>query len=273
MKSNILKSAIIVGGLLICVVDGAEAQSNLPSCGIIFVNYDNCFGTYTYANGEKYVGEFKDSKRNGQGTFTSPDGAKYVGEYKDDKFYGQGTVTFPDGRKYVGEFKDNKRNGQGKEFFADGRISRQGYWIAGSYFGTNPPAGMRGPGAIKVKLELKGGVFTIPVFINDSLKLNFVLDSGASDVSMPADVVLTLMRTGTIEDKDFIEEQKYRIADGSVVTSKTFNIKSLRVGDKTVLNVAGSMSDTKGSLLLGQSFLSKFKSWSVDNETHELILE
>ena len=273
MKSNILKSAIIVGGLLICVVDGAEAQSNLPSCGIIFVNYDNCFGTYTYANGEEYVGEFKDNKFYGQGTYTFPDGRKYVGEFKDNKRNGQGTYTFPNGGKYVGEFKDNKWNGQGKEFFADGRISRQGYWIADSYFGTNPPAGMRGPGAIKVKLELKGGVFTIPVFINDSLKLNFVLDSGAADVSMPADVVLTLMRTGTIEDKDFIGEQKYRIADGSVVTSKTFNIKSLRVGDKTVLNVAGSMSDTKGSLLLGQSFLSKFKSWSVDNETHELILE
>ena len=250
MKSNIFKSAIIVGGLLICVVDGAEAQSNLPSCGIIFFNYDNCYGTYTFPDGRKYVGEFKDNNRNGQGTFTFPDGEEYVGEFKDDKFYGQG-----------------------KEFASGGSISRQGYWIAGSYFGTNPPAGMRGPGAIKVKLELKGGVFTIPVFINDSLKLDFVLDSGAADVSMPADVVLTLIRTGTIEDKDFIGEQKYRIADGSVVTSKTFNIKSLRVGDKTVLNVAGSVSDTKGSLLLGQSFLSNFKSWSVDNETHELILE
>ena len=30
-----------------------------------------------------------------------------------------------------------------------------------------------------------------------------------------------------------------------------------------MLNVAGSMSDTKGSLLLGQSFLSKFKSIAV----------
>jgi len=28
-----------------------------------------------------------------------------------------------------------------------------------------------------------------------------------------------------------------------------------------------------GSLLLGQSFLNKFKSWSQDNATHELVLQ
>ena len=39
---------------------------------------------------------------------------KYVGEYKDGKRNGQGTFTYPDGEKYVGEFKDGERNGQGK---------------------------------------------------------------------------------------------------------------------------------------------------------------
>ena len=34
---------------------------------------------------EKYVGEKKDGKRNGQGTQTWLDGRKYVGEYKDGK--------------------------------------------------------------------------------------------------------------------------------------------------------------------------------------------
>ena len=34
---------------------------------------------------EKYVGEYKDGKRNGQGTQTRLDGRKYVGEYKDGK--------------------------------------------------------------------------------------------------------------------------------------------------------------------------------------------
>ncbi len=42
----------------------------------------NCFGTFTYADGRKYVGEFKDDKMHGQGTLTVADGGKFVGEWK-----------------------------------------------------------------------------------------------------------------------------------------------------------------------------------------------
>ena len=37
---------------------------------------------FTFANGEKYVGESKNNKFNGRGTFTWPDGSKYVGQWK-----------------------------------------------------------------------------------------------------------------------------------------------------------------------------------------------
>ena len=37
-------------------------------------------GTETYPDGSKYVGEFKDGKKDGQGTYTFPNGTKYVGE-------------------------------------------------------------------------------------------------------------------------------------------------------------------------------------------------
>ena len=80
----------------------------------------NGLGTLTGPDGDRYVGEFKDGKANGQGTYTFPDGEKYVGEWKDGKHNGQGTLTEPDGRKYVGEFKDNKRNGQCTLTFPDG---------------------------------------------------------------------------------------------------------------------------------------------------------
>ena len=138
---------------------------------------------------------------------------------------------------------------------------------------SNAPVGVKTQSGDKIKLDQLGGVFTVPVLINDSLKLHFVLDSGAADVSIPADVVSTLVRTGTITETDFIGSNKYRLADGSIVSSRTFNIKSLKVGDKTITNVLGSVADVNGSLLLGQSFLKKFKSWSLNNETHELILE
>ena len=40
--------------------------------------------------------------------YTWSDGSKYVGEFKDRKKHGQGTETFPDGRKYEGEYKNGR---------------------------------------------------------------------------------------------------------------------------------------------------------------------
>jgi hypothetical protein len=124
-----------------------------------------------------------------------------------------------------------------------------------------------------IPLQLEGGTFTVPVLINDKLTLNFVLDSGSSDVSIPADVVLTLMRTGTLNAADFLGNRIYQLADGSTVPSQTFRIKSLKVGDKVIENVIGSLAPVEGSLLLGQSFLRRFKSWSIDNQRQVLVLE
>ena len=37
-----------------------------------------------YLNGDNYVGEWKENKRNGQGTLTLMNGNKYFGKFKDD---------------------------------------------------------------------------------------------------------------------------------------------------------------------------------------------
>jgi peptidyl-prolyl cis-trans isomerase A (cyclophilin A) len=124
-----------------------------------------------------------------------------------------------------------------------------------------------------VPMLQEGGVYAVPVLINDAITLKFVVDSGAADVSIPADVVTTLMRTGTINQSDFIGARKYTLADGSTTSAPTFRIRSLKVGDMVLQNVMGSMADAKGDLLLGQSFLGRFKSWSIDNANHVLVLE
>ena len=124
-----------------------------------------------------------------------------------------------------------------------------------------------------IQMKKEGGIYVVPVLINNAITLDFMVDSGASDVTIPEDVVSTLIRTGTIRDTDFIGEKTYVLADGSRVKSKTFRIRSLKVGDRVLENVTGSVASTKGSLLLGQSFLGRFKSWSIDNSSHVLLLE
>jgi gag-polyprotein putative aspartyl protease/PAN domain len=129
-----------------------------------------------------------------------------------------------------------------------------------------------GTGYSAIPMVGDGGTFKVPVTINGQLTLNFVVDSGASDVCIPADIVQTLKRTETITDADFLDKQTYYLADGSTLPSQRFVIRSLKIGDKTLENVVGAIVPVAGGLLLGQSFLSRFKSWSIDNHAGTLIL-
>ena len=57
---------------------------SLPKCeGDDVSKWNNCYGTFTFASGNKYVGEYKDGKKHGQGTLTSLNGDKYVYEFKE----------------------------------------------------------------------------------------------------------------------------------------------------------------------------------------------
>jgi predicted aspartyl protease len=125
----------------------------------------------------------------------------------------------------------------------------------------------------QVQMQRQGGIFVVPVLINNAISINFAVDSGASDVSIPADVVLTLVRTGTLKQGDFLGTKTYVIADGSKVPSPQFRIRSLTVGSWFVENVTGHVGPVKSPPLLGQSFLKRFGSWSMDNAQGLLMLK
>ena len=46
----------------------------------------------------------------------------------------------------------------------------------------------------EVPLQIEGGIYTVQVRINGAITLPFVLDSGASEVTLPEDFVLTVRR-------------------------------------------------------------------------------
>jgi len=126
--------------------------------------------------------------------------------------------------------------------------------------------------ADSIPLKVQGGTLVLPVIINDRIRLDFVLDSGASDVSIPLDVFSTLRRTGTISDGDLLPPATYRLADGTTQQQYRFRIRSLRTGDFELLGVVGSVSPPQGELLLGQSFLRRLRNWSIDNERRVLVI-
>ena len=57
--------------------------------------------------------------KQGLGTFTFADGTEYVGEFENDVFHGQGTMTDADGARFVGLYQSGKAF-QGTEYDKDG---------------------------------------------------------------------------------------------------------------------------------------------------------
>lgn len=126
-------------------------------------------------------------------------------------------------------------------------------------------------GQIAVPMQRRGGTFSVPARVNEQVTLRFIIDSGATDVSLPSDVVANLVRSGTLSQSDFLGKRTYMLADGSRFTAETFRIRSLSIGDRVVENVTGTVGSLSSPFLLGQSFLRRLKSWSIDN-TNELLL-
>ena len=123
-----------------------------------------------------------------------------------------------------------------------------------------------------IPVEANDGAYVVPVLINGILRLKFIIDSGSADVSIPADVASTLKTLGTLSAGDLIGNKIYVLADGSRVPSETYRISSLKIGNLVMQNVTIRIAAEKSRLLLGQSFLSRLKSWSMDNNRQILII-
>lgn len=126
--------------------------------------------------------------------------------------------------------------------------------------------------AESIPLKPVGGTFVVPVIVNEKITLDFLLDSGATEVAIPLDVFSTLLRTDTVSVSDLLSPGEYVLADGSVHRQPRFRIRSLRVGSLELHDVVASVGPAQGSLLLGQSFLARVRTWSVDNQRHVLLI-
>jgi clan AA aspartic protease (TIGR02281 family) len=126
----------------------------------------------------------------------------------------------------------------------------------------------------EIALEVgEGGGWRLPVLINQSLSVPFVLDTGAFSVQIPADVYSVMQRQGTIKPEDSRGTASVVLADGSTHKEPRFLLRNLKVGDKILADILATVSPTGTDPLLGQSFLDRLGRYTVDNQRHVLILE
>jgi aspartyl protease family protein len=124
-----------------------------------------------------------------------------------------------------------------------------------------------------VKMEEQGGVYFVPCKINGS-EMQFIFDTGASDITMSLTEAQFLYKQGKLKDDDFLGKEYYQIADGSVAEGTVINLQSVTIGDRTLNDVKASIvHNMEAPLLLGQSALAKFGKISIDYGKSEIIFE
>jgi len=130
-----------------------------------------------------------------------------------------------------------------------------------------------GRGSNVVKMNDRGGVYEVPVEINGS-KMEFIFDTGASDITISEVEAVFLLKQGTLLEEDILGTEYYQIADGSISEGTIINLKTVKIGSKTLHNVKASViHNMRAPLLLGQSALAQFGKVSIDYKRKEIIFE
>src|SRR5690554_1316673 len=112
--------------------------------------------------------------------------------------------------------------------------------------------------------------FRIRLEIGGQVKY-FTLDTGASDLVINQDLERELILDGAIKRSDYLGKKEYILANNTRVEGQLVRLDNIKIGEYTVNNVVVAVVND-AHLLLGKSFLDKFREWSINANTKELIL-
>ena len=118
---------------------------------------------------------------------------------------------------------------------------------------------------IEIPFTKESGVNKVKCEIN-GLPLHFVLDTGASDVTLSMVEATFMMKNGYLSGKDVVGNQRYMDANGDVSVGTVINLKDVNFGGQSLTNVRASVvRNQKAPLLLGQSVLGRLGKIEIDN--------
>ncbi len=124
-----------------------------------------------------------------------------------------------------------------------------------------------------IKMKSENGIYKIPIYINDT-KMNFIFDTGASDITISETEAMFLYKQGTLQKEDILGTQQYQIADGSISEGTIINLRTVKIGNKKLTNIKASIvHNLEAPLLLGQSALAQFGKVSIDYNKNEITFE
>lgn len=117
----------------------------------------------------------------------------------------------------------------------------------------------------EVPVKIIDDMAYVYVSIN-GVNMPFLIDSGASVMCLPDTYIGDLRKRGLLNKEDIKAPQNTVMADGRVVRSQFYNLKSVSIAVWDASDVEATSCGKAKVPLLGQALLSRFNSWSLDNK-------
>jgi len=116
----------------------------------------------------------------------------------------------------------------------------------------------------------KNGVYYIPTIVN-GIPMQFILDTGASVVSISITEALFLLKNGKLAKSDVLGKQYFSDANGKISVGTKIILREIKIGNKTIKNIEATIvNNNNAPLLIGQSALEKLGKITFDTNNKTL---
>lgn len=128
---------------------------------------------------------------------------------------------------------------------------------------------------VAIPFNVKNGVKTVPVTINDVIGVDMIVDTGCSGALISVSEARYLAEKGALTIDDLLGAENIVIADGSIVENMVVHLKKLSIGGKLIAtDVTATVSNNiQAPLLLGNEVLNRVKSIAIDNEKRQILFQ
>lgn len=117
---------------------------------------------------------------------------------------------------------------------------------------------------VSILMSKKNDVYTVPCKVN-GLDLEFIFDTGASNVTISLTEALFMIKNGRLEKEDIIGSSYAQLANGDITENTEILIREIEISGLKLYNVRASIvHKLKAPLLLGQSAISQLGKIQLD---------
>ena len=117
-----------------------------------------------------------------------------------------------------------------------------------------------------IRMKRDNGLFKVPCKVN-GVKMDFILDTGATSVTISQVEAAFLIKQGLLSDEDIVGRVNFSVADGSISEGLRIRLREIKIEDLILKDVIATVVSSNNSpLLLGQSALSQLGRIEIDDD-------